>query len=238
MRKAHPITRPQSVASLQAILRRELRKVAVSTKAAGMQAYMKSSMPYFGVSTVPMRAVCKRVFAAHPIVDAPSWRRDVLAIWRGARYREERYAAIELSGDKRARRFQTLEALPMYEEMIVSGAWWDVVDAIAAHRLDDILRAEPRAMKRKMLAWSRSDNLWKRRSAILCQLTFKTDTDLDLLYRCIEPSLGSKEFFLRKAIGWALRQYAWTDPREVARYVREHQERLSPLSRREALKNV
>jgi 3-methyladenine DNA glycosylase AlkD len=93
-------------------------------------------------------------------------------------------------------------------------------------------------MKKTMLAWSHCDDLWKRRSAILCQITFKAETDLDLLYRAIEPSLSSKEFFLRKAIGWALRQYAWTDPREVARYVRANEGRLSALSRREALKNV
>ena len=80
--------------------------------------------------------------------------------------------------------------------------------------------------------------MWKRRTSIICQLGFKRDTDLDLLYACIRPSLGSKEFFLRKAIGWALRQYAWTDPSEIQRYVREHEDRLSLLSRREALKNV
>ena len=80
--------------------------------------------------------------------------------------------------------------------------------------------------------------MWKRRTSIICQLGFKRDTDLDLLYACIRPSLGSKEFFLRKAIGWALRQYAWTDPGEVQRYVRDHEGKLSPLSRREALKNV
>jgi 3-methyladenine DNA glycosylase AlkD len=89
-----------------------------------------------------------------------------------------------------------------------------------------------------MLAWSRCDDLWKRRSAILCQLTFKKDTDLDLLYATIEPALDSKEFFLRKAIGWALRQYAWTDPKEIRMYVREQERALSPLSKREALKNV
>jgi 3-methyladenine DNA glycosylase AlkD len=93
-------------------------------------------------------------------------------------------------------------------------------------------------MRREMRAWSRSDDLWKRRSAILCQLTFKKDTDLDLLYAVIEPALASREFFLRKAIGWALRQYAWTDPREIRRYVREREEQLSPLSKREALKNI
>jgi 3-methyladenine DNA glycosylase AlkD len=89
-----------------------------------------------------------------------------------------------------------------------------------------------------MLAWSVSDDLWKRRTSIICQLGFKASTDLDLLYTCIEPSLTSREFFLRKAIGWALRQYAWTDPSEVARYVAAHQDRLSGLSQREALKNV
>jgi len=93
-------------------------------------------------------------------------------------------------------------------------------------------------MRKKMLQWSRSRNLWKRRSAILCQLSFKTETDLDLLYAAIEPSLVSKEFFLQKAIGWALRQYAWTDPREVRRYVRANAARLSALSKREALKNI
>jgi 3-methyladenine DNA glycosylase AlkD len=72
----------------------------------------------------------------------------------------------------------------------------------------------------------------------LCQLRFKQDTDLDLLYACIEPSLDSKEFFLRKGIGWALRQYAWTDPAEIRRYVRKQKDRLSSLSQREALKNI
>src|SRR5688572_20929768 len=93
-------------------------------------------------------------------------------------------------------------------------------------------------MKREMRRWSRDDDVWKRRTSILCQVTFKKDTDLELLYDCMRPSLTSREFFLRKAIGWALRQYAWTDPREVRRYVAEHADRLSGLSRREALKNI
>ena len=80
--------------------------------------------------------------------------------------------------------------------------------------------------------------MWIRRASILAQLRFKEDTDLELLYACIQPSLSSKEFFLRKAIGWALRQYAWTDPKEVKRWVRAHEHELSNLSKREALKNV
>ena len=99
----------------------------------------------------------------------------MLGLWRGARFREERYCAIELTGVKRFDRFQDMAALPMYEEMIVTGAWWDLVDGIAGHRLGLLLRRFPREMRREMLAWSRSDDLWKRRSAILCQLTFKKD---------------------------------------------------------------
>ena len=89
-----------------------------------------------------------------------------------------------------------------------------------------------------MRAWSTDSNLWKRRISIICQLSLKGDTDLELLYANIEPNLSDREFFIRKAIGWALRQYAWTDPKEVARYVAAHESELSGLSRREALKNI
>ena len=93
-------------------------------------------------------------------------------------------------------------------------------------------------MRKAMRAWSRGEDMWKRRSAILCQNSFKSETDLDLLFKLIEPSIGSKEFFLRKAIGWALRSYAWTDERPIVRYVEKNRARLSGLSVREALKNV
>jgi len=153
-------------------------------------------------------------------------------------YREDRYAAIELTEFRFYRAWQTLDALPIYEERIITGAWWDFVDQIASGRLALLLRQYPGRMRNKMPQWSRSRNLWKRRSAILCQHTFKRETDLDLLCAAIEPSLGSKDFFLQKAIGWALRQYAWTNPREVRRYVRANEERLSAFSKREAFKNI
>jgi 3-methyladenine DNA glycosylase AlkD len=223
---------------LLAVLRRELAAVGNEKRAAGAQAYMKSAMPFHGVDTETLRAICRRVFAEHPVAGAAAWRRDVLALWRGARFREERYAAIGLTGDRRARPFQTMESLPMYEEMIVTGAWWDTVDTLASKRLGEVLRSEPAPMRKAMRAWSRSDDIWKRRSAILCQITFKKDTDLDFLFACIEPSLSSKEFFLRKAIGWALRAYAWTDEKPIVRYVEKNRARLSGLSFREALKNV
>ena len=219
-------------------LRAELQRAADPDRAASMQAYMKSALPYHGVPAVPMRAIFGRLFATLRFDSAAQWREAVLGLFRAAQFREERYAAIELSGHRLARPFQDLDALPMYEEMIVSGAWWDYVDTLATHRLGGLLRKEPRVVAKVMRDWSRSDDLWKRRSAILCQLQLKKDTDLALLSDCLAPALPAREFFLRKAIGWALRQYARTDPQWVLAYVREHSAELSPLSQREALKHV
>jgi 3-methyladenine DNA glycosylase AlkD len=224
--------------SLLTTVRAALEGAAIPERAPAMQRYMKSAMPYLGVPAPALRSVCKRVLPEIPIPTAAAWKKAVLSLWQGARYREERYAAIELTGDRRARAFQTMDTLPMYQELIVTGAWWDYVDILAKHRLGALLAAHPAPMREAMLAWSRDEDLWKRRASILCQLGFKDRTDLDLLYACIEPSLGSSEFFLRKAVGWALRQYAWTDAREVTRYVQQNERRLSPLSRREALKNI
>jgi 3-methyladenine DNA glycosylase AlkD len=203
-----------------------------------MQGYMKSAMPYHGVNAPLLRTTCKMLFADVDLATESVWRSQVLELWRGATHREERYVAIELTGHQRATPFQTPGTMPLYEEIIVTGAWWDYVDAVASQRVGPILRIHPKPMRKMMLAWSTSPNMWKRRTSIICQLGFKKDTDLDLLFACIEPSLDSKEFFLRKAIGWALRQYARTDPAEVKRYVRRNEGKLSGLSRREALKQI
>jgi 3-methyladenine DNA glycosylase AlkD len=223
---------------LISVIKKALRTAADPTKAGGMQAYMKSAMPYLGVQTPTFRETIRPLLAAHPLGSADEWRDTVLALWRKAKYREERYAAIEIAGHNRYGEFRTMDSLPMYEEMITSGAWWDYVDAIATRQLGDILRKDGGRMPAAMREWSVSDNLWKRRSAILAQLNFKKGTDLKLLYDCMAPSLGATEFFLRKAIGWALRQYARTDPQEVLRYVRRHEAQLSPLSKREALRHI
>jgi len=219
-------------------LRKALLDVADLEKAPFMQSYMKSDMPYLGIQATPFRKATKAVLRAHALDSPAEWRDTVLELWRKARYREERYAAIELAGHRTYHEFRTLEALPMFEEMITTGAWWDYVDSIASHRIGELLRRYPRQMPAILREWSACDDIWKRRSAILAQLSFKQDTDLKLLYDCIHPSLDRTEFFLRKGIGWALRQYAWTDPKEVARYVKAHESRLSTLSKREALKNI
>ena len=219
-------------------IRRALVAAADPSRAPAMKAYMKSDMPYLGAAAPQVRAVCRELFADYPFTDAPSWRADVLEVWRGAKYREERYAAIALTGQRQARPFQTLDALAMYEEMIVSGAWWDYVDELASNRVGPLLAAHPREKRRTLRDWSRGHDSWKRRTAIISQLSFKEATDLPLLFACIEPSLASKEFFLQKAIGWSLRQVARHDPKAVLRYVNEHTSELSALSKREALKHL
>ena len=217
---------------------KELEAAAKPEKADGMQRYMKSEMPYRGVQTVPLRKICRQVFADHPLAGFDDWTETVLEMWRRAEFREERYCAVELTGHKNYRDHQTMKALPMYEEMVVTGAWWDYVDNIAGHRLRDILVRYPSAIARHIRAWSRDADMWKRRSSIICQLRRGFDTDLDLLFDCIEENLADKEFFIRKAIGWALRDLAWFDLDTVERYVAENEARLSGLSKREALKNA
>jgi 3-methyladenine DNA glycosylase AlkD len=219
-------------------LHKEFKKLADPVKAEPMQIYMKSEMPYYGIKAPERRAIQREVFARYPLESFDEWRDAVLALWRGATHREERYAAMELASDKVYAGYQQLRALPIYEEMIVDGAWWDFVDAIAIESVGGLLRQYPRQMKGKMRAWSKSREMWKRRTSILCQIKSRDETDLDLLYECIEGSIEDKEFFIRKGIGWALREYGKTDPREVLRYVKANRHRLSGISKDEAMKPV
>lgn len=199
---------------------------------------MRSVMLYRGVSAPEVASICRRRFKDLEFSSALRWQRTVLFLWRNARFREERYCAIALCRIRQAAPYQTPSALPMYREMINTGAWWDYVDEIAIHCVGTLLRAYPGSMSHTMRSWSRSTELWERRSAIICQVGFGNSTNENLLYECIEPSLDRREFFLRKAIGWALRQYARVQPASVASYVRRNWDRLSPLSRREALRHI
>jgi 3-methyladenine DNA glycosylase AlkD len=233
---------PATIAADRALVdavRRELAAAADPAKAPGMQAYMKSAMPYHGVQAPAQRRIFRAVFADHPVGSFAAWRATVLALWREAGHREERYAAVALAGDRRYRAHRTsMAALPLYRELIVTGAWWDLVDSVATHPVAELLAERRAPMTRTLRGWSQAPDRWLRRTAIICQVHAKAGTDLELLYACIEPNLAERDFFIRKAIGWALRAYAWTDPDEVAGYVRANQERLSPLSRREALKHL
>ncbi len=176
-----------------------------------MQRYMKSAMPFLGVPAPGVKQTVRGV--PRELVTA-------LDLWENAEFREERYAAIAL--------LPAEPPFPVLERLIVEGAWWDLVDPLVG-------RVGPRP---EMAEWARDENMWKRRTAIICQLHRKDDTDLALLRDAIEANLDDREFFVRKAIGWALRDYAWHNPDWVRSYVAALGARLSPLSRREALKNI
>ena len=172
------------------------------------------------------------MFAAHPLESFSAWQDTLLTLWREATYREERYMALALLQDRRYREYRTMRALALYEELIVTGAWWDFVDEVSAGPLGALLPEVAPTLR----GWSTDDVMWKRRASIIAQVRRKGDTDFELLTACIEPNRGDREFFIRKAIGWALRAYAWVEPEVVIAYCDTHE--LSPLSRREALKNV
>jgi 3-methyladenine DNA glycosylase AlkD len=207
-----------------------------------MRAYMKSAMPFRGVSAEPLRRICREVFAEHGLPDRGSWEHAVRLLWDTAAYREERYAAIALCEQRPYRGYQDLATLELYHHLVVTGAWWDLVDPLASHQLGQILRRDRTRVSPVVRAWAREDDLWVRRASVLCQLGSKADTDTDLLADVLVANLeGSpygREFFIRKAVGWALREYAKTDPTWVRAFVVAHEAELSGLSRREALRHL
>jgi 3-methyladenine DNA glycosylase AlkD len=213
-------------------------------RAAPMQAYMKSALPFYGIAAPWRRQLTRAVAKAHPAPDTAALARTMQMLWRTARFREERYAAIELPRSGRAHReLVNLELLPVLEEMIVSGSWWDFCDDISGHALAVLLERHPREMKPLLRRWARGDNLWLRRAAMLCQRGLGPDAfDARLLYDTILPSIGNgrfaDEFFIRKGIGWALRERSYAAPDEVAAFCREYAGDLAPLTRREALKAI
>lgn len=223
-------------------LRHRIAEGSDPERAPQMQAYMQSALPFRGVTAVPLRAICREVIKAHPLADRAAWESAVLELWDGAVFREERYAALEVAGHRLYRSYRDPATLELYRHLVTTGAWWDLVDTIASHHVGGILDASRDEVTPMMRRWAEDDDLWLRRTAILCQLDHKAATDTELLAfvleHNLEDSLHGREFFIRKAAGWALRQYARTDPDWVRAFVDGHADRLSGLTRREALKHL
>ena len=199
---------------------------------------MKSAMPYAGVAAPELRRLAAASFDAHPFHDAEAWRHAALRLWREARYREERYAALQLLWRRQYRAWLTPDLWDTLDECVVTGAWWDYIDTLAPNHYARLLDERPSQVGQRLRDYAVDDNFWRRRVAILCQLKRKTATDPALLFDAISASLEHQEFFVRKAIGWALRAHGRTDPDAVLAFVAQNTERLSPLSRREALKHL
>lgn len=215
-----------------------LRAAADPARAAGQQAYMKSTMPYLGVTLPEVRrmtlALARRLPAAEALDAAGE-------LWDAAGHREERYAALEilavpsLVGD--------WSALPLIERFDVEGRWWDVSDSLA-HRVAALHDSDPARARALVLDWAVDERvepgpdsgMWLRRLAIISQLGRRDRIDLELLGAVIEPNVADPEFFIRKAIGWALREAARLAPIWVRAFADSHP--LSALSRREALKHL
>jgi 3-methyladenine DNA glycosylase AlkD len=227
-----------SGAELTASVRRELAAAGDPGRAPAMQAYMKSDLPYRGVRLPDVRRICRPIFAAHPIDSAGALDDIVERLFVDATHREERYAAIELAKHRLYRMHQTPSRIPLYRRLIIAGGWWDTVDEIAGNLVGPILRAHPGEVRPTVLGWATDQNLWLRRTAIIAQLASKADTDLTLLTLAIDANAGDSDFFIRKAIGWALRQYARTDPEWVRAFVDAREDQLSGLSKREARKHL
>ena len=225
-------------------VRAALAEVGDPSRAAAQQAYMKSEMPYRGITSPELKALLRPLLADPALIPASreGWESAVRGLWDGATYREERYAAIALTGHRTARAWQDPDTLGLYRHLVETGAWWDFVDAVAADRVGPILVRHRGVVTPVMQSYAVDDHLWVRRTAILAQLKHGADTDLVLLTEVLDANLeGSRhgrEFFIRKGLGWALRQYARTDPDWVRAYVDSRGTRLSGLSRREALKHL
>jgi 3-methyladenine DNA glycosylase AlkD len=219
-----------SAQRLVADVRAALRAAADPERARGMQAYLKTAEPCLGVRLPEVRRLTA---ASTPPSSLGELTTTAEELWRGAGAREERYAAIAVTGLPMAR--GALSLLPLYEKMITTGAWWDLVDGVQP-RVRDLLLTHPTELTPVVRDWARSPDRRLRRSAVIAQLGARDRTDIALLAEVIEVNAADGEFFVRKAIGWALRDLAKTDPDWVRHFLAEHE--LSPLSRREAAKHL
>jgi len=192
-------------------------------------------MPYLGVPVPTVRRATRAAARLAPPASELHLAASAAHLWRSARYREQRYAATELTWLRIAD--GSLVLLPLYQAMIITGAWWDHVDGTAP-RVGQLLIAHPVEVRPVLLDWSRTPNRWRRRASIIAQLGAKHHTDLELLEQVIDANAAHPEFSIAKAIGWALREYARTDPEWVRGFVAARITMLRPRSSREATRHL
>ncbi len=199
-----------------------------------MKKYLRDQFEFLGIKT-PVRTVLQREFIKQHGLP-PLEKLDLISreLWVLPQ-REFQYAAVSLIG-KVEKKLEP-DFITTLEYLIITKSWWDTVDTIAGNTVGVMFKNHPKVKENYLKKWRASDNFWLRRTTLLFQLKYKQETDFDLLCELIHENLGSDEFFINKAIGWALRQYAWTNPKTVKNFVRATSQ-LHPLSRREALKNI
>lgn len=214
-------------------LERELRSAADAGRAVEMAAYLKDQFPMLGVAAPVRRQIVKNTLNTRTM---PSHGDLVAAVDQLFELpeREFHYCGMDLA--RRWQRVLGVDDLPWLASLISTHSWWDTVDALAVHPVGHVVRNNRDGSRATIDRWAASDDLWLNRAAIIHQLMFKDDTDVEQLFEYCDLHAADTDFFHRKAIGWALRQYSRTDPEAVVDYVNERRDVLSGLSIREALK--
>jgi 3-methyladenine DNA glycosylase AlkD len=211
-------------------LEERFRLAASPERATRMAAYMKDHFPFLGIPSPERRSLQKEAVTGLPRPSEADLREATGRLW-SLPEREFQYAACDLL----ARNIKVASSgfLEHLRQLITTKSWWDSVDALSGE-VGYLVQRDP-GLVPEMDGWLNGDNLWLTRVAILHQLRYKEATDEDRLFRYCLAQAGHKDFFIRKAIGWALRGYSWTNPVAVATFVEANRDALSPLSAREAL---
>lgn len=215
-------------------LEKVFRENASSELAAPMEAYMKNNFSFLGIKTTPRRTLFKEIWKHHK-EEVKQNAREIAWELFSRKEREFHYCGIEILMKELKKKYQK-EDIQLIEKMIVTHSWWDSVDTIAKYLLGNYLVQFPEEIPNVINRFSSSENMWLNRSAILFQLDYKAETDSGLLFFICEKHKDSKEFFIQKAIGWALRDYSRFNPKGVTEFATKTD--LKPLSKREALRNL
>jgi 3-methyladenine DNA glycosylase AlkD len=208
--------------------------ISKAENALPMAKYMKDLFPFYGIKTDERRAILKSVCKKHQ-EEINSNARTITWELFLKKERELQYCGIEIIM-KSLKNNYIIEDIVWIEKLLITNSWWDSVDTISKYILGSYLKQFPTEIATVVQRFSNAENMWLNRSVILFQLGYKSTTDFNLLQSLCLKHSHSNEFFIQKAIGWALREYAKTDPDAVLKFVL--QSNLKPLSKKEALKNI
>ena len=199
-----------------------------------MSAYLRDKFSFWGLQRDKRLEVAKAFWATHPKPEGEALRAVVLTIFDSTNYRELHYVALDLA-DRQIKKLPE-DWIETCEQLIQKKSWWDTVDYIVPRLLGTLFQRFPKAIPTYTEKWIKSDNIWLQRAAILFQLKWKTKTDFVRLSDYILRRASSKEFFVQKASGWALREYSKTEPQKVVDFIRANEQKLSTLTVQQGLK--